>query len=232
MKTKAILILAALLMVVSGVAAVSAYEAHIINVKAHVENALTVNTAEIDFGTVFPEEYFMEERNISLSESALAELGNGEEGDLENVNYEIFAEYKIFEPGDPQPTYYRWLGDWLWVDMDGEMPSGDTMGDWTNVGAQPDATFANDGTEQANAPSPMAKGTGHTGQLNDANREDDLSVLLLTPCFHGYYNIDTDIKPDWWPLGTWPLLDQDLHDGVDLGLDLKVQITSITRVAQ
>jgi predicted porin len=37
---KAILILAALMLVASGVAAVSAYEAHVVNVRSHVENAI------------------------------------------------------------------------------------------------------------------------------------------------------------------------------------------------
>ncbi len=53
---KILLGLSALVMVLSGVAMVSAYEAHLINVTAHVENALEVDTTPIDFGTVFPEE--------------------------------------------------------------------------------------------------------------------------------------------------------------------------------
>ena len=45
-------------------------------------------------------------------------------------------------------------------------------------------------------------------------------------------NIDTDVKPSWWPLDTWPLLPLGLDPvaGVDMGLDLKVQITDIHRV--
>ncbi len=53
---KVLLVLGTLLVSISGVAMVSAYEAHIINVTAHVENAMSVNKDDIDFGTVFPQE--------------------------------------------------------------------------------------------------------------------------------------------------------------------------------
>ena len=56
---KVVLGLAALVLIVSGVAAVSAYEAHIINVKAKVENALTVGVSRLNYGTVFPEEFLL-----------------------------------------------------------------------------------------------------------------------------------------------------------------------------
>ena len=58
LKKKVLLGLAALLMVSSGVAMVSAYEAHTVNVTAHVENAIALSPqAGWDlgqFGTVFP----------------------------------------------------------------------------------------------------------------------------------------------------------------------------------
>ncbi len=232
---KVVLILAALVLVVSGVAAVSAYEAHIINVKAHVENALTVGTDEIDFGTRFPQEWKIYDRVIALSESAWDEMRGqtltAEIGDLESVTYEIFGEYKIKTPGEtpPGPIFYRWLGEWLWVGIDAADPSGSSMTGWTQVGSQPDSGFSNNGT--AGIPDPMAVGTGLTGTFTKPNHQPQtLRVMLLTPAFHGYYNVDTDVKPEWWPLEDWPLLPQDLHDGVDLGLDLKVQVTDIVRV--
>jgi hypothetical protein len=60
---KVLLVLGALVIVLSGVAMVSAYEAHVINVTAHVENAIVLEGVgigpdyEYDFGTVFPEEW-------------------------------------------------------------------------------------------------------------------------------------------------------------------------------
>lgn len=227
---KAILVVAALLMVVSGIAAVSAYEAHLINVTAHVENALTVDTTAIDFGTVFPEEWLIEERDIALSDSANLTLGEGA-GALTSVSYEIWAEYKFDDedPVDMLPDYdplidgkdyYKWLGDWLWVGIDATTPSGSSMAGWTQVGAAPDPATA------------MAVATGLTGTLTD-DTPQTLGVMLLAPCFHGYYNEDTDVKPDWWPTpdtAAWPLLDQGLHAGCDLGIDLKIQVTGIVRV--
>ncbi len=57
--------------VAGGVAAVSAYEAHVINVTAHIENALTVDAKELVFGTVFPQEYVTKDFNVTLSSSFL-----------------------------------------------------------------------------------------------------------------------------------------------------------------
>lgn len=51
----------------------AAFEAHVINVTAKIENALSVTTEAIDFGTVFPQEELEEEINIALSSSFIAE---------------------------------------------------------------------------------------------------------------------------------------------------------------
>ena len=227
---KAILVVAALLMVVSGIAAVSAYEAHIINVTAHVENALTVDTAKIEFGTVFPQEWLIKDRVIALSTSANAILGEAE-GDLLDVDYTVWAEYKLETAGDP-PEYYFWMGEWLWVGIDAADPVTDLTG-WNQVGSQPDGTF-DPLADPWVAPDPMAVATSSTGTLNAGNKEDTLRVMLLAPCFHGDYNEDTDVKPAWWPTPgepDWPLLPQGLlgDPGVDMGLDLKIQVTDIGR---
>lgn len=70
---KIIFSIIAVVAVIGGVAVMSAYEAHVINVTAHIENALTVNTSEILFGTVFPQEKLFENITIALSSSFLAE---------------------------------------------------------------------------------------------------------------------------------------------------------------
>ncbi len=51
----------------------AAFEAHVINVTAQIENALSVNTLPIDFGTVFPEEQLDRRFDITLSGSFLRE---------------------------------------------------------------------------------------------------------------------------------------------------------------
>ena len=47
----------------------AAFEAHVVNVTAKIENALSVDTTPIDFGTVFPQEQLDRTIAISLSQS-------------------------------------------------------------------------------------------------------------------------------------------------------------------
>src|SRR3989344_5884078 len=65
--------LGALALVMVAVPMFSAFEAHVINVTATIENALSVPIKAIDFGTVFPQEYLKESLGITLSDSFLAE---------------------------------------------------------------------------------------------------------------------------------------------------------------
>jgi uncharacterized protein YegL len=51
----------------------AAFEAHVINVTAKIENALSVPLEHIDFGTVFPQELLEQPLDIWLSDSFLAE---------------------------------------------------------------------------------------------------------------------------------------------------------------
>jgi len=78
--------------VIGGIAAFSAYEAHVINVTAHIENALSVTTEAIDFGTVFPQEYVEEDIEITLSSSFLAE------DNADDVDYIIKQKPKPYWP--------------------------------------------------------------------------------------------------------------------------------------
>ena len=73
MTKKIILGLVAVVVVAGGVAAMSAYEAHVINVTAKIENALTVPTEAVEFGTVFPQEYLERSFTLSLSNSFMDE---------------------------------------------------------------------------------------------------------------------------------------------------------------
>jgi len=69
MNKKIILGLLAVVVVAGGVAGMSAYEAHVINVTAHIENALYVHPEAIVFGTVFPQEYLERDFTVELSTS-------------------------------------------------------------------------------------------------------------------------------------------------------------------
>ena len=73
MTKKIILSFVAIAAVAVGVVGMSAFEAHVINVTAKIENALSVPIDEIDFGTVFPQEQLDFPVEIALSDSFMAE---------------------------------------------------------------------------------------------------------------------------------------------------------------
>jgi len=233
---KVILVIAALVLVASGVAAVSAYEAHVINVKAHVENALTVNTANVDFGTVFPEEFIKFHRGIGLSTSAISELGTGVAGDLKSVEIRPYAEWKAVPAGvtvtpvvldAQQNPYYAWLGECLYVGFDPTQTPMAISG-MTVVGP-------------ALAGPLSAQPILTTKILDTAVRSTQLGIAIDTPVFEGYYNSLTDMlqpdgsyapKPSGLDHPTWIIPKSDarwIPGGVDMGLDLKIQVINIVR---
>ena len=69
MKKKILLGLGALALAVVAAPMFAAFEAHVINVTATIENALSVNTTPIDFGTVFPQEELDKFFVVNLSQS-------------------------------------------------------------------------------------------------------------------------------------------------------------------
>ena len=91
MNKKFLMGLGATLAVVASVAAMSAYEAHVINVTAHIENALSVAPKEIEFGTVFPQEYVEEQFTIALSDSFMTETR------VDDVEYIINQKTKCWD---------------------------------------------------------------------------------------------------------------------------------------
>jgi hypothetical protein len=241
---KVILVLAALVLVASGVAAVSAYEAHLINVKAHVENALWVDTDEIDFGTVFPEEWLIAHRDLRLSDSAINETRIGE---LDSVEFIIAVEWKpspdmefawdedadISNNGQwiPGVGFYNWMGYFTYVgyNVNGLAPNMNLVGD----------------------PPPGVPGTAAKTVLGgpyiatpDPQR---IFVGIDVPVFEGYYNPLTDAlvlkdvgmgfptKPSGLLVPTY-IIPDDMPgydpDGMDFGLDLKIQVSDIVRVPQ
>src|SRR3989338_2981131 len=61
--------LSAVVLAVATVPMFAAFEAHIINVTAKIENALTVDTSPIQYGTVFPQERLDKFFTVALSEA-------------------------------------------------------------------------------------------------------------------------------------------------------------------
>lgn len=80
---KILLSLGALAAVMIALPMFSAFEAHVINVTAQIENALAVDVTPINFGTVFPQEHLDKSLDIALSGSFLSE------DRVDDVNYII-----------------------------------------------------------------------------------------------------------------------------------------------
>lgn len=235
---KVILILTAIVLVASGVAAVSAYEAHVINVKAHVENALSVNTSDVNFGTVFPQEWIVKHREIKLSDSACTEW---EEDDLVAVNFSFFAEWK---------ECANEMGYWYDNDTDtwdaGTANYCNWMGDFLYVGFDVDGAAANMAlVGPALAPPPSAQPVipaAAIGSLDDCDPHE-LYIAIDVPVFEGFYNPLTDPEPKpsgendptyIVPDGSRMYTDMAEHpaydpEGMDFGIDLKIQVTGIER---
>jgi len=94
MKKKILITLISALVITGGTISLSAFEAHVVNVTARIENALSVTPEEILFGTVFPQEYLEKSLNISLSSSFL------EEDRVDDVEYIIKQKPKPIIPED------------------------------------------------------------------------------------------------------------------------------------
>src|SRR3990167_1021397 len=75
--------------IIAGAAAFSAFEAHIVNVTARIENALSVSEGPLEFGTVFPQEYLTRDIQVELSDSFQGE------NRVDDVEYVIKQKPKV-----------------------------------------------------------------------------------------------------------------------------------------
>jgi hypothetical protein len=229
---KKILFLAAVLLVVfSGVSAVSAYEGHLIDIKAHVENAIGVNTIELNMGTVFPQEVFEAQIPFGLSQSFMS----SNQLRLSSVNYELAWELKPGVGATPLTSanplylgsYYEPLNPFLKV---------------TSL----DGTFTTNGNVNT-VPAPGAAVVFATGQLTkiwpsgyNTQSMDYVHLTFSVPVFQGYYNSITDPTPTNWVYGMlnngqFVTATENISNGTqtltapvpnaDLGIDLKIQVT-------
>src|SRR4030043_398970 len=224
MKKKIVLTIGAILIVVGGVAAMSAYEAHVINVVAHIENALSVSPKEIAFGTVFPQEYMESDFTIRLSDSF-------QEADrVDDVEYVINQKPKcecdawdknpeLCPDGRYQPVGYAThqcpVGYTVMADLCrflSKMPQ-------DNDGEIGEPSYYNSGTDTC-LPSvrPAVQAYGKLAKsLKDLS--DTWTVDLKVPPVAGYIGQD------------WPESCRDYTvptDGVNYGCDLWVEVTEIS----
>jgi len=219
MKKKILLGLVAIVVVAGGVAALSAYEAHIINVTAHIENALKVTpNAPIAFGTVFPQEYFERRLFITTSES----FCESDQRRVLNIDYKIVQKPKcVNEAGDYAPVDYA-----THECPDGykEMPILCPYLSKTPV-YEDEPPYTDYGVPAFHDLSVVA-----TGTINkDHDLLDEWIIDLAVPCYEGYCAQD-------WPdfvRSHNPNADPSMYeaigdpDGTDFGCDLWIEVTNI-----
>lgn len=97
-KRKLIIVFVAILTAVATLPFFAAFEAHVINVTAHIDNALEVSPQEIDFGNVYPEEVLQDSFTVEMSESFLDE----EQTRVDKIDYKLVQKPK--PKGDPYAT--------------------------------------------------------------------------------------------------------------------------------
>ena len=112
MRNKIIVGLSVVAIVIGSVATMSAFEAHIINVTATIENALRIEPLVIEFGTVFPQERLDRTFTVTLNDSFIG-LNSGSNL-IENGGFEIpevtdSAKWDIFPDGT---TGLGWTVEW------------------------------------------------------------------------------------------------------------------------
>ena len=232
---KMLLVLVALVMVLSGVAMVSAYEAHVINVKAKVENALTVTTTHVNYGTVFPEEWLTRQFKVKHSVS-FCELGQTR---VDAIDYDVWVTRKPVEDPPPSPypapvediggvNYYYWLGDALYIGIFDTDPVDPAKMYPLGATGQPLGELVHVTT--ATAPILSDNRSTETTWGSAPNDWYDVIVVGLdVPVFDGSWNELTDvpIKPSGLDGPTVVLTGERNVQGIVLGADIVIQVTNI-----
>jgi hypothetical protein len=222
-----IFLVAALLTVFSGVAAVTAYEGHAIDVKAHVENAILVDNYEADFGITFPQEPKEMSCWIGLSESFRSQPT------WSTVNYSLYWE--------PKPINHTPVGG---VPATGIDPDNDGMFEpiYPYISIKIDGALQSPDANKnitKNEVTAVYAGSGDMSWSSDM--QDDIHMIFTPPVVDKWYNVTTDPKPNPGVLhlaeNDYVITTEHFTDGVsqtlmdalcphaDLGSILKVQVT-------
>ncbi|MBZ9572905.1 hypothetical protein KJA17_01845 [Patescibacteria group bacterium] len=223
MTKKILLGLVAVAVVAGGVAAMSAYEAHVINVTAHIENALTTHGDPIAFGTMFPQEYDTRQFTVRLSDSFLTE------GRVYDVMYEINQKPKceciLWDPELPELCPE---GQYLPVDyathacpseyeaMLSLCPFLSKLSLDANDTSVPSYYVEDENGDHCKEPL-THQATGYLEKLID--EVDDWTVDLKVPPIAGYVGQDWPVSCADWVLP---------EDDQDYGCDLWVEVTNIS----
>ncbi len=210
----------------------AAFEAHIINVTAKIENALAVNRESIEFGTVFPEEHLFEKLIVTLSNSFL------DEDRVDDVTYVIKQKPKCQrDPGtDPTLPLHRPVDSIThqcpegysampllcpYLSKEKEDDDKSLTTDLPPFDTDVEALHGDPLAWNTNDPLNIANGK-LTKQGDDV--EDRWDIDLLVPCFVGECAQDGKIPPKYQ-------LDPELKDedgSVLMGCDLWVEVNGVS----
>ena len=226
---KVLLIMTTLILLMSGIAAVSAYEGHVIDVRAVVQDAIWVEDTDLDLGVCFPQEAKETSVYIGVTNSFLSQ------STWSSVRYELWWEPKLLSdhPGavNPRPRalYFRPISPYMTVEVDGNTPD-----------PIPAARIA----QLAGKADPIG-----IGVLSWGDPTDELHLIFDPPVFDISYNALTDpltpsgiltngvagvaddeyiLVEEWFWVGTPGTPDYRqvsvMVPEVDLGNNLKVQV--------
>ena len=196
----------------------AAYEAHVINVTAHIENALKVFPEDLVFGTVFPQEYHEKRIWVTTSTSFCAI----DQRRVLNIDYKIVQKPKcVNSAGEYAPVGYATH----------ECPAGyDKMPllcpylsktpVYEEIGDVGVPAF-----HDPDDPSSVAVGTIN----KDHDLQDEWIIDLPVPCFEGYCAQDWDEfvgehNPDADPDDYMPSAEL---ESSDFGCDLWIEVTDV-----
>ena len=213
-------------------AAVSAFEAHTINVTAHVSKSLTVSATNDAIGTQGePKTPLSWEGNfvpigVGLSQSFL------DQGRVSTVDYRVCAQAKPnTHPGDTsdlEQFEFLWMGGSAFLEMN---PPATVTDPFRWIGPSTDIT----------PPTGAVCPSGATGILDSTAPADIINLWWEPPAFAQFFTQDETVKPRD-PLavcGTGQNVKSDTQpcviltdppaksQGTKLGLDLVIQVTNI-----
>jgi len=247
MNKKIVLGLLAAVIVTGGVAAMSAWEAHVINVTATIENGLTVTPDEIAFGTVFPQEEIDRNIDIALSTSFL------EEDRVDDICYRIEQKPKV-KVWDGNPEGDPWkvvtigsFNDFAWKYCLKNLPVNSPIvynptDEYYTYCYVPLANYLSKHKDPAevsetsdieiDAPHYAYTWCGDESSLNSAaiasgtlsKKAGDIIdrwvIDLKVPCFEGMCDEDPLMGPQWW-------VDRDAESEV-FGTDLWIEVYDVS----
>ncbi len=234
MTKKIIIGLLSVVAIAGGVAAMSAYEAHVINVTAHIENALKIIPPDkLTFGTVFPQEYQTKTLSITTSSSFCSSTQRR----VLNIDYKIVQKPKPLKSEDAE-WCHNWMEEhsttdsffdiFLEVSTDSEFQRKCYLPLCPYLSKTPKDPDGDYGVPAFH--NPAATTSIATGTLNkDHDLLDEWIIDLAVPCFQGMcaqdwnefvHRYNSQANPDDYIVPAE-------FESKDFGCDLWVEVTNI-----